>query len=440
MKKKILILCAAGLFIGTAGAQQKWSLEQCIDYAWKNNLSLKNAELSTESQKISLEKAKNERLPDLNASLNAPMSYGQARNDVGNNEKVGKITTSYYGGLSSSVTLFNGFQIKNSIASVGFTLQASLEELRNARESMAVSIAQSYLQILLNKEVQKIAEEQVALSEAQLIKSESMAAAGKIPEGQVYEVKAQLSNDKQTALESQNTTQLSLLDLSQYLELKDWSNFDIDAPAISNETMSLGLSSADDIYRVAIEQKPAVKASEYRVKSSEKDLDINKGALYPSVSMGASYSNGYYPAAKIPFSTQLSDNYSAGLSLSVGIPIFNRFNTKNSIRQAKIALEQAKLELESTKKELYKEIQQAWFSANKSASNYKSASDVVANSEEAFRFAEEKYNNGKATIYEYNQARLNLASARSSQLQAKYNYLFSIKILDFYKGEQIRIQ
>lgn len=448
MNKLILALLTGALSLTAVSAQQKWSLEDCIDYAWKNNLSIKSSALNAQSQEINLEKAKNQRLPNLNADLSTPLNYGLAMN-AQNLKTKGTFTNSVSANISSSVTLFSGYQIKNSIAAQSFNWQASLEDLKKAKESMAVSIATAYLQVLYNKELHQISNEQVSLSQSLVDRSVIMATHGKIPEGQVYEVKAQLSKDQLSAVESQSTLSLSLLDLSQLLDLKEWSGFDIVTPTIDVANLNNSLQSAEDIYNIAVNTKSTVKSSEYRLKSSEKNLEVSKGAAYPRLSMYASYGNGYYSSSKtidsmrvehtIPFGTQLKNNYGAGLGLSLSIPIFNRFDTRNGVRLSKIDLENAKLDLENTKKTLYKEIQQAWFNATKANVQYNSSADVVKNSEEAFRFAEEKYNNGKATLYEFNQAKMNLASARSNQLQAKYNLLFCIKILDFYKGEPLKL-
>jgi len=448
MKKIILALLTVCLSLGTVSAQQKWTLEDCINYAWKNNITIKSSALNTESQQINYEKSKNQRLPDLSAYASTPLNYGLAANEKGV-KTGGAFSTSVSAGISSSVTLFSGFQIKNTIAAQSFNWQASLEDLKKAKESLAVNIASAYLQVLYNKELQQIANEQVSLSQSLVDRSVTMATYGKIPEGQVYEVKAQLSKDQLSAVQSQSTLSLSLLDLSQLLDIKDWSGFDIVTPAIDVPNLNNSIQPAEDVYNIAVSTKSTIKASEYRLMSSEKNLEVSKGAVYPRVSLSASYGNGYYPSSrsidtsfvqhKIPFGTQLQNNYSAGMSLGLSIPIFNRFDTKNNIRLSKIELENAKLDLENNKKTLYKEIQQAWFNASKATVQYTSSADVVVNSEEAFRFAEEKYNNGKATLYEYNQAKINLASAKSSQLQAKYNLLFCIKILDFYKGEPLKL-
>jgi outer membrane protein len=450
MKKYVTAFLTCCLLTGSVSAQQKWTLEQCIDYAWNNNLTIKSNDISAQAEQINLEKAKNQRLPNLSAWYSQPISYGMATNSKGYSDVVREVTTSYSGGLSSSVTIFNGFQIKNNIAAQDFKVRASIADLNKAKESMAVSIASGYLQVLYNKELYQVAKEQVELSEKQVERSLALASIGKIPEGQVYEVKAQLSKDKLTAAQSQSDLQLSLLELAQLLDLKDWQNFDVVVPDTDLDQLHLMVQPADDIYLSAVESKAAVKASEYRLKSSEKSLEVSKGAYYPSLSLSASYSNGYYPKTKelslidstyhkVSFSKQWNANYGMGLQLSLSIPIFNRFDTKNNVRLSKLELENAKLDLESTKKTLYKDIQQAWFNATTALAKINSSKEAVNNSEEAFRFAEEKYNNGRATIYEYNEAKLNLASARSNELQAKYNYIFCVKILDFYKGEQLKL-
>lgn len=448
MKKYIIAAFSAFFAIGIMQAQQKWSLEQCIDYALKNNLSLKSTELNTKSQEIRHQMAKNQRLPDLSGSGSGSLSFGQSLNSKNTYEN--KNTSSYSAGLNSSLVLFNGFQIKNSIEVQKYNLQASLEELKKAGESLSVSIASAYLQILLNKELYQVALEQVNLSQTQVTRYESMASFGKIPAGQIYEVRAQLANDKLNATESLSTLQLSLLDLSQLLDLKEWTDFDIEVPSIDMQTLALMIQSADNVFSDAVTNKASVRASELRLKSTESSLKVSKGALYPRVSLWGNYSNRYYPdmqiidpatntVSKASFSKQLDINAGTAIGLNLNIPIFNRFDTRNNIKLSKIDVENAKLEVDNTKKTLYKEIQQAWFNAKTASEKFQASAEAVLNSEEAYRFAEEKFNNGRSTIYEFNEAKMNLASARSNQLQAKYNYLFSVKILDFYKGDSLHL-
>ncbi|MDD4921561.1 MAG: TolC family protein [Bacteroidales bacterium] len=448
MKKYIIAAFSMILAAGATQAQQKWSLEQCIDYALKNNITIKSAELTTTAQKIKHQQAKNQRLPNLTGSSSGSVNFGQSLNSKNTYEN--KNTKRYEFGLNSSLPLFTGFQIKNSIKVQEFNLLATFEDLKKARESISVNIASAYLQVLLNKELYQVALEQVKLSQTQVTRYESMASLGKIPEGQVFEARAQLAKDKFSATESLSNLQLSLLDLSQLLDLKEWSNFDIAAPSIDMQALTLNIQPADEVFNYAVANKSTVKASEFRLNSSENSLKVSEGARYPKLSLWGSYSNRYYPDArsidavtgdeyKISFSKQLDINAGTAFGLSLNIPIFNRFDTRNNIKLSKIDVENARLEVDNTKKTLYKEIQQAWFNAKTASEKFQASTETVLNSEEAYRFAEEKFNNGRATIYEFNEAKMNLASAKSNQLQAKYNYLFSVKILDFYKGETLHL-
>lgn len=432
MKRIIAGLLLIFALTGSSVAQKKWTLEECINHAIEQNLSLKSAKLSSDNEAIRYEQAKNQRLPGVSAYGSQSMSFGQSMNNFGVYEN--KNSQSYSAGLSTSVSVFNGFQITNSIKAQEFNLKASLEDLKKAQESMSVGIASQYLQVLYNKEIYQIALEQVELSKNQVSKYQNMADLGKIPQGQVSEIQATHAKNKQTASESMNNLQLSLLDLSQMLELKEWNGFDIVIPQIDMNVLGLQISDANEIYNFAEQNKSSVKASEYRLKSSEKSLKIAEGGYYPSLSFGANYSNGFYPDLESNFKDQLDVNSRTAFGFNLSIPIFNRFDTKNSIRIAKNNLKNAELDVENTKKTLYKEIQQAWFNAKSALEKYYASSETLKQAEIAYKFAEDKFNCEKSTIYEFEDARMNKLSAISNQLQAKYNYLFCVKILDFYKG------
>lgn len=334
--------------------------------------------------------------------------------------------------------LFSGFQISNTIKAQELNLKASLEDLKKARESLSVTIASAYLQVLFNKELLQLAKDQEALSLQQLDRYQSMAALGKIPEGQVSEIKALYANNQLETSRAQSNLQLALLDLAQLIELDDWTSFDIVVPAIDVKALALQLTPADEIYNSAVSLKPVVKASELRLEQNERQLKVAEGGYYPSLSVGASYGNGYY-GGNMSLADQLSKNARTSLHLSLSVPLFNRFETSNSVKSAKLAIRNAELEVENTKKTLYKEIQQAWFNASTAMDRFKASNESVEQSKIAFRFTEEKFNNARATAYEYDEARTKLASAQSNLLQAKYNYLFSVKILDFYKGEPLAL-
>lgn len=436
MKSKILLLFAAVTLTAGVSAQQKWTLQQCIEQGLKQNISLKQAELSKENQTISLERAKNQRLPDLSANLSQSLNFGQS--EVSRGVYKSQNSQSYSGSISSSLTLYNGSRIRNTIEVQKINLLASLEELKKAKESMSVSIASAYLQVLYNKELLQVAKEQEKLTQLQLDRYINMANLGKIPEGQVSEIRAQLANDKLNTTQANNTLRLSLLDLSQLIELQKWTDFDVVVPTIDIDALRLTVTPAEEIFTYAQANKPVVIASELKLKGSEVELKVAKGGYYPSVSLRADYGDRYYnPGGTL--SNQLKGNSGASVGIGVNIPIFNRYDTRNSVRSAEISIKNAELEVENAKKTLYKEIQQAWFNATNALEKFNASKEAVTQSEIASKFAEEKFNSGKASAYEYYEARMKLVSATSNLLQAKYNYVFTVKILDFYKGEELAL-
>ncbi|HOF92775.1 MAG TPA: TolC family protein [Bacteroidales bacterium] len=442
MKKTIIsLLCTTLLAAFSLQAQKVWTLKECIDYALANNIAIKTAGLNAEIQGIEKKNTQYRRLPYVSASASHNIGFGQTQDNTG--VYVNSNSQSTSAGLSTGITLFNGFQINNSVKAQQYSTLASLENLNKAKEDLSLNIASAYLQILYNKELYQLALEQVDLSKEQLRQYEIRYAHDKIPEGQLYEIKAKLAQDELSATQQKQTMELSLLELSQLLELEDWKDFNISEPdsqiMVSKEALQLP---AESIYDQAQSNRAAIKSAQYEVMTSEKMLEVSRGARYPSLSLGASYSNSYYDHsnyANPSFKDQLSTNGRSNIGLSLSIPIFNRLNTTNNIKRSNINLETARLQLENTKKILYKEIQQAWFNANTAEEKYRASFETIRATQEAFRFTEEKFNSGRSTIYEYNEARMQLLRTRSEQLQAKYNLMFSLKILDFYRGNSIHL-
>lgn len=442
MKKTIIsLLCITVLAAFRLQAQKVWTLKECIDHALANNIAIKTAGLNTQAQEIQQKNSQYQRLPYVSASASHNFGFGQTQDNTG--VYVNNNSQSTSAGISTGITLFNGFQINNNIKAQQYSTLASLENLNKAKEDLSLNIASAYLQILYNKELYQLALEQVTLSKEQLRQYEIRYAHDKIPEGQLFEIRARLAQDELSATQQKQTMELSLLELSQLLELEDWKDFNISEPdsqiVLNKEALQLP---AESIYDEAQTNRAAIKSAQYEVMTSEKMLEVSRGARYPTLSLGASYSNSYYdhsgyvnPSLK----DQLNNNGRSNIGLNLSIPIFNRLNTTNSIKRSNINLETARLQLENTKKLLYKEIQQAWFNAITAEEKYQASFETIRATEEAFRFTEEKFNSGRSTIYEYNEARMQLLKTRSEQLQAKYNLMFSLKILDFYRGNSIHL-
>ena len=449
MKKSILIpISALLLFAGTIKAQQKqWSLEECIRYAIEHNIDLKAKQQEQEGRKVDLNTSKYSWLPDLNANLGQNFDFGRSPTKTGVIVDQNSANTS--GSVSLSMPVFDGLKIPNDIAARKFDLQASIEGLNKAKEDLAINIASYYVKVLLNKEVLKIAELQVALSMEQVTKTEALVNAGKVPLSQLYDMKAQLAKEEVTLTEARNGVNLAVLDLAQSLELeRAGENFDIVVPDTEDavEKYMSSIIPPDDIYNHAVAYKPQIKEQEYLLESQKKMLKVAQAGYYPKLNFGASYSNGYYHYSgegefdNSSFGDQLKTNGRKTIGFSLSIPLFNRFNVRNNVRSARIGIRSQELKMDNTKKELYKEIQQAYYSATANQEKYIASDKSVIASKEAFSYAEDRYAAGKSTVFEYSEAKTKYAQSLSEQAQSKYNFIFSAKILDFYNGTPITLE
>lgn len=447
-KQKILItlLSFSMIFIKAQESPKPWSLEDCIRYAIEHNIDLKQREQEQENREVALHSSKHSWLPSLNANVGQNFDFGRSPSKTGVIVDQNSANTS--ASINLSMPIFDGFQIPNDIAAKKLDLKAAIETLNKAKEDLAINVASFYLQVLYNKEVKKIAELQVALSREQVSKTEVLVNSGKVPLSQLYDIKAQLANDEVTLTEAQNNVQLALLDLAQSLELeRDGEQFDILVPEIGNavEQYMGSILPPDLIYKQAITIKPQIKEQAYLLESQKKMLKVAQAGYYPKLNFGASYSNGYYhysgegDYANLPFGDQLKNNARKTIGFSLSIPLFNRFQVRNSVRSARIGIRNRELLMENTKKALYKEIQQAYYNATAAQSKYLASDKSVEANKEAFSYAEERYVAGKSTVFEFNEAKTKYAQSLSEQAQAKYNFIFRAKILDFYNGTSISL-
>lgn len=447
-KQKILItlLSFSMIFVKAQESPKPWSLEDCIRYAIEHNIDLKQREQEQKNREVALHTSKHSWLPSLNANVGQNFDFGRSPSKTGVIVDQNSANTS--ASINLSMPIFDGFQIPNDIAAKKLDLKAAIETLNKAKEDLAINVASFYLQVLYNKEVKKIAELQVALSREQVSKTEVLVNTGKVPLSQLYDIKAQLANDEVTLTEAQNNVQLALLDLAQSLELeRDGEQFDILVPEIGNavEQYMGSILPPDLIYKQAITIKPQIKEQAYLLESQKKMLKVAQAGYYPKLNFGASYSNGYYhysgegDYANLPFGDQLKNNARKTIGFSLSIPLFNRFQVRNSVRSARIGIRNRELLMENTKKALYKEIQQAYYNATAAQSKYLASDKSVEANKEAFSYAEERYVAGKSTVFEFNEAKTKYAQSLSEQAQAKYNFIFRAKILDFYNGTSISL-
>ncbi|MDR2144835.1 MAG: TolC family protein [Tannerella sp.] len=437
--KQIFIFITVILFAGQSAYSQDvakvWSLQECIVYANEHNLDIKMQAVNVDVQEVALSTSKNQRLPNLTGSASQSYNFGRSPSGYDNTYQDNNSRSTNWG-LSTNVPIFTGFRINNEIAASKLDLQTVAAELDKARESMEINIVSAYLQILYSKEVLNIANQQVDLSKEQLDRIRKMYETGRASEAEIYEIEAQLANDELSAVQAVSDLRMAILSLTQLLELPSPEDFDVGEPQAEIDFMLA--RRPDAIFGNALVSRASIRAEELRLQSREKNILVAKSQYYPTLSFGAGYSNNYYIINgfdNISFADQLKNNRNEYFGLSLNIPIFNRFATRNNVRTAKLYKTMQELQLENTKKTLYKEIQQAYYNAVTSEEKYKAAEKAGQSAEKAFGYMEEKLNNGRATMYEYNDAKTNMTRALSNRTQAKYDFIFRKKILEFYERE-----
>ena len=434
--KKTIAICIAAAFSLCAPAQRVMTLAQCIDYAVSHNVNVKRYANNVEQQKVQLSTARNSRLPDLTAGASQSFNFGRGLNSE--NAYVNRNTQSTGFNLQTSVPLLTGGRIPNEIAMSRLNLQAATADLEHARQSIALQVAAAYLQAVYAAEVVKVQEAQVAFSKIQEDRISKLFNAGKSPESDVVEAHSQVAQDEMGRTQAKCDYKLAMLDLSQLLELSSPDSIEIVAP--QGETSPTLPPLPDRIFARAEGVKPEIQAEKLRLQAAEKNIRIAKAALYPTLSLGAGLSSEYYKTSGYQassFSKQLSDNFNKSIGLSLNIPIFNRLATRNSIRQAKLQQSEQALQLDETKKTLYKEIQQAYYNAVNAQAKYESALAARKAAESNFNMMTGKFENGRANATELEEAKTKRANAITSTLQAKFEYILRMKIIEFYEGNKL---
>jgi len=432
MKKYIVIIALLmPLFVM---AEKPWTLQQCVDTALANNRNVKQQSLMKKNKDIAYEQTRQNLLPNLNASAGQNWNFGRSLS-VDNTYKTSNSSQSSFG-ISSGLTLFDGMKMKYNIDASKADLMASEADLEKIKQDITMNVALGFMQILLNKELLQVANEQLGLTRTKIEQRKALVTSGKMAEGELLELFAQESKEEMSRMQAENTLNLSLLDLAQYLELEHFENLDVVAPEKFSEN-ELQLLSANAVIESALTHRPEIKGAEYRLKNSEYNVLIAKGNYMPTLSLGANYGTGYYNLSNLPsnnsFGQQLKDNMSATIGLNLSIPIFNRYQVRNNVRSAELGVKSSKISVDNAKLELKKTIQQAYYNALGAKARWDASQKSEIASREAYRFANQKYEAGRATLYELYQAKNNLTQVLGEKAQAKYQYFFRVKMLELLK-------
>ena len=439
--RKYILFALMAVAAPTLAQSHKWSLEECIGYALEHSISIKQRDLNRQQQEIEVSTAKNSRLPDLNASAGENFSFGRGLTAENTYTNTNTNSTSF--SLGTSVPLFTGFRIPRTLELNRLNLEAATADLEKARNDIRMQVAQAYVQILYSMELCDVARRQIEIDSLQVFRLKEMLNNGKASGTQVAQQEATMAQSKLTATQADNDYRLNILALTQLLELPSPEGFSIvriSPDALPLKEIAAGMT-PDAIYQEAVGIKPEILAETLRLQGTEKNIDIAKSALYPSLSLSGGVGSNYYKTSGFPaesFGKQLSNNFSQYIGLNLTVPIFNRFATRNSVRTAQLNRENQQMQLENTKKALYKEIQQAYYNAVNSKAKYASSEEALRSNREAFTLMSAKYEYGKANITEFNEAKNNLMKAESDLVRAKYEYLYNHALLSFYRGKELK--
>ena len=417
-----------------------WSLRDCCEYAVANSITVKQKEKAVEKQGYSLSTARNSRLPNLSGTASQNFSFGRGLTEDNIYANTNTSNTSLQ--LQTAVPIFTGFQIPENIKLNRLNLEAATADLEKAKDDIRMEVAKAYVQILYDQEISAVAHRQVGIDSLQVVRLQAFVQNGRASEAELSRQKATMASSQLTATQADNNTRLAILTLTQLLELTTPEGFQIATP--TEEEMlhiaDLSLTLPDQVYNEALSVKPEIHAQELRLKGSEHSINIAKAGHYPKLNFSAGLGTNYYTTSGFPsnsFGDQIKNNFSQFIGLNLTIPIFDRFSVRNNIRSAKVDRENQRLTLDNTKKKLYKEIQQVYYNALNAQAKENSSRQAVASSKDAFELTQAKYENGKANITEFNEAKNTYMKSESDLVQARYEHLYQRALLEFYRGKEL---
>ena len=452
-------------------AQQKWSLQQCIEHGIKNNITVLQADINQQIAKVNFEQSEANALPSLNAGASHTYNIGRTidryTNTFANNNV---LSQNFF--VGSQVTLWSGLSQYNQIKQNQFSYFASKENLEQRKNDLALNIATFFLQVIFNEELVKIAENQKEISKVQYERIKKLVDAGSLAKTNELDIYAQLANDDYNLVNAKNTYSISMLNLKQLLNLDTLNNFAIEKPDFNEPASSVANLNSWDIYQTALKNQHSVKSAEFTLLAAEKSLAAAKGRISPSLTFNASVGTGFSGLAKrvtgytktglynvystntglpvldpneiaipvleaTPFSDQFKDNVNKSIGFSLNVPLFNGTATYSSIKTAKLQQLNSKYNYDLTKQQLFKTISQAYADAQASINKYQSANLAKEAASLSFDFNKQKFEAGALGLVDFNLAKNRLLRTESDVLNAKFDLIFKLKVLDFYQGKPL---
>lgn len=453
-------------------AQQGWTLQQCIDRALQYNIQVKQSSLNNDLNHVQVKQNTAAFLPSLNGAATQNYYFGRSIDPYTNIFTTQQVRSNSFS-LNSSITLFEGLQLQNSLKESKLNYLASQNDLKKIQNDISINVVNYFLQVMYNEELLRTTTEQYDAIVIQRDRTKRMYELGSVNKGSYLDLESQVASEEVNVIQAQSAYDQALLSLTQLLELDTVSDFKIVKPEVPMPAYDSSQMQIGSIYHLALQTQPEIRSSEYKVHSAAKSLSIARGAAYPRLYLSGSISTNYSTSSKdisyvslppsseisgytsagdtvytfVPnvltsisdrkFSDQLDDNLGKSVGFTLQIPIFNGWSTKSNISRARINLEQSKLNDELTRKNLYKSVQQAVADALSAYKKYNASIRSVEALEETFNYNQQRLDLGLISTYDYLISKNNLASAKASLLQAKYDYIFRMKILDFYQGKPL---
>ncbi|WP_347922983.1 TolC family protein [Pontimicrobium sp. SW4] len=428
------------LFVGfSITAQNKvWTLQECVTHALENNITIQRGENTLLINEEDIKGAKGNFLPSVGANMSQGLSFGQQELFPGS--FVNRTSHSTSMSVSVSQNIFNGFRTINLYKQAQLNLETNQLELNRIRDDISLNVANSYLNVLFNKERLETARAQYDFSSKQLQQVKDLVDAGVQPRANIYDAEATLSGDEQSVTVAENNYTMSLLNLSQLLQVP-FEGFNVEIIEIDTPSAEIMYNDIKPILNYAFENRNEIKVAEKNIENAELSTEISKSGFMPNVS--ASYglgTNAFYTnlsSTEESFFNQLNDNKGHSFRLSVNIPIFSRFQNKTAVAKSKIRQENSKLDLDQAKLTLESNIQRAFTDAQAALKTYVAAQKSLEAQNLSFSNTQERYNLGNMNAFELEQARIRLINAESSLINAKYDFVFKTKVLDFFLGKTI---
>lgn len=451
-----------------ASAQKVWTLQECVDHALKNNIQIKQSALNLDLADVSKDQSLATMLPSLNAGASHNYYFGRSVDPTTYQFTTNEIRSNNFS-LTSSLSIFEGFQLQNSLKQSKLNYLSAKFDLEKIRNDISLNVVTFYLQVLYNHDLVNQAKEQEDASKVQRDRTKEMENVGAASRGNFLDMEAQFASDELRLVNAQSQYDAAVLSLAQLLELESVTGFSVDTLSFPAPFVDYSALNVSSIYEAALKTQPDVKSSEFKVESAEKGLSIARGASSPRLTLSGSISSAYsssgqraipsaldtvligftsslqpvytlgshYSYEKTSFKDQIDENLSKSIGFNLVIPLFNGWQTRSGIRRAKIYLQQAQLGNESVRKSLFKSVQQAVNDVASANNRFSAAQRSVDALNESYDFNRQKFDLGMLNTYDFLISKNNFTKAQAEMLQAKYDLIFKLKILDFYMGKPL---